>query len=314
MYTYLDIVEQFTCEMCGQCCQNTWLVTIDADSYQRNRDWFAKQDRLEEFYRAFKIITEDKSPGEYAVINKSQQGCWFLEHDCRCRLHKEAGHQHLDAVCQTFPRYPMDTARGTDVTLSFACPAAFRLIERREPLRVVRSEQLPTSLPSENYVEYVFPRQKAPQDPLCYYFEIEHHLIDILQYRALTLSDRLALLVRTAGRLKEVQRSSDDQKRQLNQIFYENYALMDEPAAEKHAMDVTPDILIEHFLVNLTFKKIFYSFGLEKAARLLDQFYRQIKTAVVDVHGTNAELETIKIAIMDLELQFGHNRRAMKLI
>ncbi len=58
MYIYLDLFkeypeEAFTCEMCGACCRNDWLVTLDEASYQRNAQWFMAAGQSEEFQNAF---------------------------------------------------------------------------------------------------------------------------------------------------------------------------------------------------------------------------------------------------------------------
>lgn len=311
MYTYFDIVEKFSCEMCGKCCQNAWLVTIDEASYNRNKLWFDRQGSSEEFKQAFTIIEADASPGEYASINKGQNGCWFLENDKRCRLHKAAGHQHLDAVCQTFPRYPMATARGTDITLSLACPAVFRLIEREEPLRLIKADHSPTEVPEDSYVEQVFPKQKATYDPLRNYFEIEYHIIDLLQCRAIALPKRLQMVAETVARISGMA-GSDSIGSMLNRLFEENYALLEQSAGGSADHGVTTDVLIEHFLVNLTFRKVFYSYGLERGSQLLTEFYRQILLAAGAKPEDITRTDKVKAAIKELEFEFGHNRKAMK--
>lgn len=128
MFVYLDIVEEFSCKQCGACCRNDWLVTVDEPGYRRNQSLFASQQRSEEFSTAFIPIRSGQEPGEYASIAKNENGaCHFLDEQNMCRLQKLGGHEHLDRVCQLFPRYPMDTARGVEISLSFSCPEALRL-------------------------------------------------------------------------------------------------------------------------------------------------------------------------------------------
>ena len=53
MFVYLDIVADFTCQQCGVCCNNDWLVTVDEAGYQRNRQLFAQLGRQDEFARSW---------------------------------------------------------------------------------------------------------------------------------------------------------------------------------------------------------------------------------------------------------------------
>ena len=228
MYIYLDIVRDFRCQLCGTCCRNDWLVTLDEASYQRNRELFAGCGCSAEFAAAFTCLTGRQRPGEYAVINKQAGACWFLESDNRCRLHAQAGHDHLDSVCQTFPRYPMDTSRGLELTLSFSCPAVMKLVERVQPLTVLRADSCPLSVREDVPTAQVYPEQQPLGQPLRDYFELEHHFIDILQWRGLPMGERLALLAETAARLDALPTGdATATRRQLDQIIGANYEFLD---------------------------------------------------------------------------------------
>lgn len=230
--------------------------------------------------------------------------------DNSCRLQREAGHTHLDAVCQTFPRYPMNTARGVELTLSFSCPAVLNRASRQLPLAVVRSERQPLTIPADSYVLEVFPKQYSAQHPLFYYFEIEHHLIDILQCRYMTLKDRLQFLFDT---VKEIGLLPKDEQigQKLNAIFQRNYKLFDTIAVEAPENCSDADILIENFLVNFVFRKPFYVYGLARTAELLEGIWQQLIKARGCLGNTAAELEIARSIIMSIEFQYGHNRQAL---
>ena len=312
MYIYLDIVEDFVCEMCGSCCRNDWMVTLDADSYHRNAELFMKTGRGEEFPGIFKRLTDQSGLGEYAYIEKKASGgCWFLAENNRCVLQLEAGHDHLDHVCQTFPRYPMNTARGTELTLSFSCPAVIRVASRIAPLTIIRSERSPITIAPNNEVVHVYPEQQSPSSPLRYYFELEQHFIDIMQCRSILLRERLQVIRETAQAINCL---IQDQclGQQLNKIFYDNYEFLDgKVAAAQEANHYIPEILLENFFVNFIFKKPFYIYGLQRTVQLLESIWLRIENARKAVTNEEIDMECTKAIIMEVEFEYSHNRRAL---
>jgi len=319
-YIYLDpeLYNRFSCEMCGTCCRNEWLVTVSKDSYYRNEQLFKSTGRADEFAQAFTQLSGGR-PEEYAYIAKQALGggCWFLDSTNCCRLHREAGHQHLDSVCQIYPRYPINTARGIELTLSFSCPAVLKLAAHRfEPLMITRSDKPPVSAGLDAYTAQVFPSQQPRYSPLRYYFELEQHFIDILQSRSLTIEERLAFLQTVVEEVLDLAKFAEFD-RQLQQLFCRNYQFLDEKAIQQQAEQLneqdkaTPDILLEHFLVNLVFKKIGFLYGLENMVRLLQLAWRYTISRSQAAPGTAAVMTCTEAAIVHLELQYSHNRKEL---
>ncbi len=312
MYIYLDIIKEFSCEMCGQCCRNDWQVTMDEESFGRNAQLFGEKGREEEFSKIFIPITGKSEVGEYAYIAKKASGeCWFLGNNNLCQLQGEAGHSHLDTVCQTYPRYPMNTARGMELTLSFSCPAAIKLASRVRPLEVLRSEEQPMVILPNNDVVHVFPEQQSAFNPLHYYFEIEHHLIDIIQGRQITLGERIQLLKATIQRIGDLE-TDDTLSQNLNRIIHANYEFLDTKEAVTQSKDhCTSEILIENFFVNFIFKKPFYQYGLGKGMQFLEKMWQAIEKIRSDAPNSSNDMELISNRIMELELQYSHNRKGL---
>lgn len=299
MYIYTDIVRQFGCEMCGRCCRNNWQVTVGEHSYYRNEKLFAGTGRQTEFAQAFVRLEEQAGYGEYAYIAKQPGGsCWFLESDNCCRLHKEAGHSQLDAVCQTFPRYPMSTARGIELTLSFSCPAVLKLADRETALVIVKADEQPTEFPTDSFAVEVYPHQQPARKSLHYYFELETHFIDILQCRAMPLNDRVAFLGETVTMINSLP-PDETMGRALTALFNRNYDWLESLTA-KTVLPAAGTGLLENFLVSLVFKKPFYIYGLEKALALLQHSWQRIGTA-----------DDSAKAVMEFEFQYGHDRQAL---
>lgn len=311
LYIYLDIVEGFACQMCGTCCRNDWMVTLDKTCYDRNRRLFQTLEHDIEFERAFQPLPGQVGPGEYAYIVKQPNGaCWFLGEDQLCRLQRQAGHSHLDSVCQTFPRYPMNTARGIELTLSFSCPAVLEMACRTQPIALIRSDSPPLPFDEEGCVAEVFPKQKPLGSVLRYYFELEQHLIDIVQCRTMPLEQRIDMLRKTVS-LLENQHADETVQSQLDSVFRANYESMDRQAASSRNDRLSPaDILIENMLVNLIFKKVFYLYGLGKASLLLERIWREVNEARCGL-SEQAGLNSVKAAVRDIEFRYGHDRRAL---
>ncbi len=301
MYIFTDIVSRFTCQMCGTCCSNPWQVTVDKASYSRNEALFTAYGRKAEFEQAFITLEGRGGYGEYAYIAKQARGgCWFLHTDNLCRLHKEAGHSHLDAVCRTFPRYPMNTARGIEITLSFSCPTVLKLADRDEALRLIRADFPPLDLVDNNYAAEIYPQQQPERQPLRYYFELESHFIDLLQCRAMPLGERLAFLAETVQAVDSLA-GAQDIARGVTALFNRNYDWLDElAAAGEPARLEAGSRLLENYFVSLLFKKPFYIFGFAKTLQLLNHIWQQLMGA-----------DDLGREIMRLELQYGHDRQAL---
>jgi len=312
MYIYLDIVEGFACEMCGSCCKNNWLVTLSEESYQRNARLFAEMGKSEEFSQIFIPITDHKGLEEYAYIaKKTEGGCWFLAEDHRCNLQKKAGHDHLDQVCQTFPRYPMNTTRGTEITLSFSCPAVLRMASRTTPFRIIRSEVCPIAMTPNNEVLHVYPEQQLAWNPLRYYFEIEQHFIDLMQYRCLSIIERLQMIHDTVCAISCLVQD-DSFSQQITRIFYSNYEMLDTKMEQAPTLERDiPDRIIENFFVNFIFKKPFYIYGLQPALKLMENIWQRIEDARRLVMNQANDIECTQMMIMTVELEYSHNRRAL---
>lgn len=306
MYISLDMVDGFSCEMCGKCCRNDWMVTVDEESYRRNEQFFATKGKKDEFKQAFIPLTGMNSLGEYAYIAKGSNGsCTFLADENFCRLHREAGHEHLDNVCQTFPRYPMNTARGLELTLTFNCPAVFTKINRISPIEIIRSDDAPCQVNPDSIAVHVFPSQQPEDNPLRYYFELEQHFIDIIQWRSSAMVERLTFLRETVDRINGL-KDGDSIGQSLNRIFNENYTKMDQKSSDLTKItEVTPEILLEHFFVNTIFQKNFYTYGLVKGMELLEGFWQRIER---EPGGPMTDKELMKEIIMDMAFQHNHHR------
>lgn len=310
MFIYLDIVEQFSCKQCGECCNRDWLVTVDEAGYRRNEELFANAGKTAEFRLAFSIMQKG-DVGEYARIHKKAGGaCWFLTDGKLCSLQQVAGHEHLDSVCQWFPRYPMDTDRGIELSLSFSCPEALRLAMRETPLRIVRSHASPIMRRPTDFVAHVYPSRKAFSDPLRYYFELEGHLIDVLQERRLSLTARLELVRKTLTGFAETE-GVEAPESMIKRLVQANYACMDSTDTDA-AVSGPAEWLAENFFVNYIFRKNIYTKGLREAERTLAMLEERLRLYPGQAAEAEEHLATLQKTMVGLELELNHQSRGLK--
>lgn len=310
MFIYTDIALQFRCRMCGTCCRNDWQVTLDEESYRRNFRLFAEKHAVEEFEQAFVRLSAADGVGEYAYIAKKVGGCWFLDEQNLCCLQKEAGHEHLDAVCRLFPRYPMNTARGVELTLSFCCPAVLDLVERSQPIQILRLHEEPLSVAANQCATAVFPKQHRSTALLHYYFELEQHFIDIMQCRRMDMDARLRLLQQTIHSLSACG-GNDDVGRDISRLCNANYDYFESlPVHANQAEAFSGEFLLEHYFVNFIFKKPFYMYGFAATIQLIDAVWRKVKQILHD-DADDVRYKKIRSVVMTTEFQYSHNRRAL---
>lgn len=310
MFVFLDIVKGFSCQQCGRCCRNDWLVTVDEEGYRRNRELFFAAGRAEEFNRAFAPLLQDADYGEYASIVKQEDGaCWFLSSENLCRLQQTAGHEHLDTVCQWFPRYPMDTARGIELSLSFSCPAAVRLAAREEPLVILREQTSPIAMNAVDFITYVYPAQQLLGSVLRYYFEIEQHLIDLFQARILPLRERLEWVRLTLVQLQKIE-DPELMGEAISRLFAANYEQLEAENVKRASRQSLPsEWLLENYFVNYIFRKNLYTHGVAETLTQLDFLGAQFSEMMNFPAEASRELANLEKLIVKLEMELYHNSK-----
>ncbi len=272
----------------------------------RNRDLFGATGDDAEFRQAFIPLGTAADYGEFArIAKKPAGGCWFLTEQNLCSLQQRAGHDHLDAVCQWFPRYPMDTERGIEISLSFSCPAAVQLAVREQPLQILRSECLPIAMMPQNFVTHVYSSQQPENSALRYYFELEGHLIHVFQFRQLSLLKRLAMVRKTIDDLSRLT-TPDTMGRDINRLFQADYDRLDAAHARLSAAGPL-HWLIENCFVNFIFRKSLYSYGFAETLKRFDLILDRLNVFLRKSDTDEEDVASASAAIVQLELEYNHN-------
>lgn len=115
----------FTCQGCGACCRNDWLIGVDARARARlgNVDW-SRVDPARGTGEKFVRLPLPLLTGETHTFARTPGGrCIFLTEENRCAIHLRLGYPEKPQVCKEFPYSFVETPDGVAVGLSFACTA-----------------------------------------------------------------------------------------------------------------------------------------------------------------------------------------------
>lgn len=195
-----DFCDRFRC-LAGSCpdtCCQGWEIVIDPETLARYR---ALPGELGERLRA--AIHTENGESWFALEDGH---CPLLSPERLCGVHLALGEEGLCGTCREHPRFIEEYGQTKELTLSVSCPAAARLLLRREPVRLVSRE---TGEPADNF---------CTLDPSLYFTLLHARAaaISLVQDRSLPLADRLALLLWGSVRLQH----------QLDESRYDRAALL----------------------------------------------------------------------------------------
>jgi lysine-N-methylase len=198
-------MQQFHCigPSCEDSCCIGWRVDIDQEAYKK----YAKiqdKDLKPIIEKNVKKSKSNRNPENYARIKMlPNQQCVFLSAEKMCKIQVTYGEEYLSNTCALYPRQINEVSSGAEKSATMSCPEAARLallnpegikfleIEesaevRYRPQRTLHTESMPFT-------------KKAQQ----YFWEIRTFIIQLLQYRSLSLNDRLVLLGSFCQKLQE---------------------------------------------------------------------------------------------------------------
>ena len=172
-----DYYSSFACLMgaCRHSCCIGWEIDIDEDSLQRYR---SLSGALRE-----RVCRRIETDGEFACFRMDEKNrCPFLNADGLCDMILELGEDWLCQICADHPRFRNFFADRTEIGLGMCCEAAAALIlSHEEPvhLLVIGEDDEPEASDADE------------ADLLA----LRKELIDLMQNRSLSLSERLSGLI-----------------------------------------------------------------------------------------------------------------------
>ncbi len=178
LYTRPDYYDEFACiaDKCEDTCCAGWQIVIDRETlkkYTRIKGDFRKRmwRSVHWFSGTFK---QDKN-----------KRCAFLNDKNLCDLYLSQGEEGFCKTCREYPRHTEEFEGVREITLSISCPEVARiLMNRMEPVKFISYEDEV----EEEYEDF---------DPFLYSIleDARKEMIDILQNRELSISDRILLVL-----------------------------------------------------------------------------------------------------------------------
>ena len=172
------------------CCIYNWQITFNKNDYLRLRRLDAPpklQGLLKQTVRRRKKGNHDGMLyGEFDLKSNSGR-CPFLDEDGLCAIQRACGHDALPKVCTSYPRNVSYTVTAKEYALSPSCEGVLQQLW-----------DLPEGV---EFVEDPLPKAEwrdvniSPGENLLLYFEpVRALFIDILQNRAMSLTERMLCL------------------------------------------------------------------------------------------------------------------------
>ena len=198
---------------CRDNCCIDWQITFDKNDYLRLRRLDASPKLQGLLKQAVRRRKKEHHDGIFygAFDLKSNNGrCPFLDEDGLCAIQRACGHDALPKVCMSYPRKVDYTAAAKEYSLSPSCEGVLQQLW-----------DLPEGV---DFVEEPLPKAEwrnaniSPDDNLLLYFEpVRALFIDILQNRAMPLTERMLCLGVIIQRLQKEDWSGFDPDRWAEQ-------------------------------------------------------------------------------------------------
>ena len=207
--------QNFHClaQACRDSCCVNWQITFDKKDYLRLRRLDAPpalRERLEQGVRREKKGDHDGIKYGKFDLDSNKGRCPFLDGDGLCAIQCACGHDALPTVCTTYPRKTAYTPAAMEYALSPSCEGVLQQLW-----------DLPDGV---EFVEDPLPRAEyrsmtiAPGENLMLYFApVRDLFIDILQNRAMPLTERMLFLGVIIQRLQNEDWSAFDPDRWTEQ-------------------------------------------------------------------------------------------------
>ena len=175
---------------CRDNCCVDWNITFDKKDYLRLRRLDAPpalRERLEKWVRREKKGDRDGTFYGKFDLMANHLRCPFLDEDGLCAIQRACGHDALPKVCTTYPRSVEYTVAAKEYTLDPACEGVLQLLwDLPEGIEFVEDP-----LPKTEQMNANFTKDK---NLLLYFAPVREACIDILQNRAIPLSERMLCL------------------------------------------------------------------------------------------------------------------------
>lgn len=204
MYEILQLenFKEFSCtgDKCPDNCCHSWTVYINKATYKKyKKNKSIKSDNL--------VIIDKSNSGIYSEIKLKEDGnCPFLDETGLCDIHKNHGKNLLSDVCKIYPQKLTKFNNRLERSIRLSCPAAVDLLfKSKEPLEFnISIEDKKLSIVTSNEDLGVYENFKNDD-----FFTFRSLAITILQYREVSLKERLHILGKACDIVGELIKSNE---------------------------------------------------------------------------------------------------------
>lgn len=128
------------CEMCGKCCNNDWIVSMDAEDFNRYKTILENSDFPDEYSS---YLQEEKDSGgnsSYKLV-PCRGRCIFLMSDNKCYIHGKLGPEAKSRTCKNYPLSVSGfSPRGMHLKMSFICPSILNSLLSPDHIQTTKTE------------------------------------------------------------------------------------------------------------------------------------------------------------------------------
>jgi lysine-N-methylase len=189
-------LQSFSCigSECEDTCCTGWNVDVDKSSYKKYKN--VKDTMLETaIEKNIKRNRKNSSDANYASIKMNNEGaCTFLNENRLCSIQLQLGENYLSNTCAVYPRSINQVNHVVEKAATTSCPEIARLALLNP--NGIEFDELVEPAPIRSYIEKkidtnsVIKQKKGEQ----YFWEIRVFIIQMLQNRAYSVSERLIIL------------------------------------------------------------------------------------------------------------------------
>ena len=186
MYKYFQptYVKSFRCDgqACGAaCCRAGWEIEIDDDTHKK----YSSMKNLPQHF-AF-----NEQLNKFCIAPNAVGACPYLDADELCSIQKKYGEEFLSETCRQYPRQTLDFGDFFERSLSLVCPIAADMI-----LNSARIDFEWIDVDERTHRQSEIFEPNVPVDYRSDFVTIQQSAIEILQYRELSIAERLTELGR----------------------------------------------------------------------------------------------------------------------
>lgn len=167
-----NILENYKCSMCGECCRSKWRIDVDDNSYRKVKKMLEKnKEDISEYI--------EESEGN-KIVKFSDGYCSFINSDKSCRIHGEFGWEYLCNTCKVYPRILHLTSRGVEISFVYSCPTLVKLLLSEEKFKIKRIKKEDYFFMPPQTMSFIIPENNLKFSMLSRYYELEEMAIEIL--------------------------------------------------------------------------------------------------------------------------------------